>query len=218
MKILLIGANGKMGKAMQQFVATTNHSCICVDKQNCSQLLEFCADVILDFSTAECLKQNLNYAIKTHTPIVVATTNHSLQNLKLVNKAKQKIAVFMAANLSLLFNVLLNAIGALKGINNCDVLLEETHHKTKKDAPSGSCLQLKNALAKLNVTPTICAHRMGNVVGMHSIKIFAEDETLHIAHTAHNRQVFCRGALAACQFVLNKPANLYTMQDLLNSH
>ncbi|MBO5884366.1 MAG: NAD-binding protein, partial [Clostridia bacterium] len=138
MKIILIGSNGRMGKTMQEYLREKNIEFVAIDKNNRQELKNKTADIIVDFSTSEALAQNLEVAASKNIPIVVATTNHSLQNFNLFKVYKKRLAIFYSPNMSIQFNLIAEFIKKLKVLNDCDFVITETHHKQKKDKPSGS--------------------------------------------------------------------------------
>ena len=217
MNVLLIGSKGKMGQMMANLLTKKNINFLGIDIDNRSEADNFPADVIIDFSSSNCLKDNLEIAVKKNIPIVIATTNHTEQNFKLINHFKDIIPIFMSSNFSLMFNVLLNIIDRLKLLNNCDFIVSDTHHKHKKDSPSGSCKDIIGKLEQIGVSPTVNSYRVGEIVGIHEIKIFSDYENLEIKHSVSNREVFCEGAFNACQFILTKKNGLFSMQDLIKN-
>jgi 4-hydroxy-tetrahydrodipicolinate reductase len=94
----------------------------------------------------------------------------------------------------------------------------ETHHKMKKDAPSGTAKTLADFLKagrKSNSEIPIQSIREGDVVGEHSVIFSGPSERLELSHRAANREIFARGALRAAKWIINKPPGLYSMQDVL---
>ncbi|MCQ2564502.1 MAG: 4-hydroxy-tetrahydrodipicolinate reductase, partial [Clostridia bacterium] len=85
-----------------------------------------------------------------------------------------------SANFSLQFNVSLKILGLLVPLKNQDFVLTETHHKHKLDAPSGSAKMMQEKLKNFGVYPSIISLRVGEIVGMHSLSIFDDFETLTI--------------------------------------
>lgn len=215
MNVLLIGSNGKMGKKMQALLSQKRYNFLGIDKENRKDADPFQADVIIDFSSAECLKDNLEIAKEKHIPIVIATTNHDESNLKLIEESKNIIPIFMSSNFSFMFQVLLQIARCLQSLNYCDFTVQDIHHKHKKDSPSGSCKQILEILDRQKITPQISSFRVGEIVGIHNIQAFSENECLEIKHQVFDRQVFCEGALKAAEFLISKTNGLYTMQDLL---
>ncbi len=215
MKVLLIGCNGKMGKEMAALLNERGIEFLGIDKENRDDAINFSPDVALDFSSSACLEENLILSSSKGCPIVIATTNHNENNIKLIEKYKNEIPIFLSTNFSILFNLMLKMLKNIKKIDNFDIIVEETHHKHKKDSPSGSCKEIIKTLSQEGFFPQVCAYRVGEIVGEHSVKVVFNNEILQISHTALNRRVFCEGALNACQFVISKKSGLYCMNDIL---
>jgi 4-hydroxy-tetrahydrodipicolinate reductase len=94
----------------------------------------------------------------------------------------------------------------------------ETHHRTKKDAPSGTAKTLSEILSKtrrIDDQIPIQSIREGDVVGEHTVIFAGPSERLELSHKASSREIFGRGALRAAQWVIGKPPRLYSMQDVL---
>lgn len=200
---------------MVSFLTEKDHEFFGIDKDNREQAENFLCDVILDFSSSACLKENLLLAERKKCSIVIGTTGHDDSNLRLINDTAQKLPVVLSSNFSLMFNIMLELIGLLKPLNACDFTIEEIHHRHKKDKPSGSCKMLVNELSKISIIPQVNCFRAGEIVGRHSLSIFGGNENMTISHEATSRKVFCEGALIACEFVLEKGAGLYTMHDVI---
>jgi 4-hydroxy-tetrahydrodipicolinate reductase len=99
-----------------------------------------------------------------------------------------------------------------------NVEIIETHHKTKKDAPSGTAKTLANILRKVRNASAdipIQSIREGDVVGEHTVFFSGPDERLEMTHRAASRKIFARGALRAAKWIMGKPPGLYSMQDVL---
>ena len=94
----------------------------------------------------------------------------------------------------------------------------ETHHKMKKDAPSGTAKTLGEILKTVRETKKdvpIQSIREGDVVGEHTVIFSGPGERLELTHRAASREIFARGALRAAQWIIGKPAGRYSMQDVL---
>lgn len=215
MKVLLIGGLGKMGREMQSFMKQNNVDFFAVDKQNFDECFDVDFDVVVDFSNAESLKQNLDLATKKQTPILVATTNHNKTNECMLKLASKKIAVAICPNLSIGVMCVSKMLEQLTPINSYDFVLTETHHKQKKDAPSGTAKQFIKILSNQGITPQIVSVRAGKIVGEHTISAIGENEIIEIKHTALSRDCFCFGAIEVCKKLITKQAGLYTIKDLL---
>lgn len=159
MKILLNGANGRMGHEVQQAV-NKQEDCkiVCgVDKEsiydgvfhiydNPNEIKEE-VDVIIDFSIPVSSLKILEYAKEHKIPIVIATTGFSKEELDIINEASKTIPVFRSANMSIDINLMANIVQKVAEVlNNADIEIVETHHNRKIDSPSGTAILLADAI------------------------------------------------------------------------
>ena len=194
------------------------------------------ADVIIDFSSADNLKERLEYAKTHNVGIVLASTGFTAEDLALIDEYAKTTAIFKTANLSLgvnLMQALVKAVAEVLG-ENFDVEIIERHHNLKKDAPSGTALMLADSVNEafdgkkkyLDGRTGICgardkseigmhAVRGGTIVGEHEVMFAGEDEIITITHSARSKRVFAAGAIRAGKFLHGKPAGKYDMKDLL---
>ncbi len=195
-------------------------------------------DVMVDFSHPDATAGWLDAAVKAGKPIVVGTTGHRPEQLEKINHAAMRVAVVKAANMSVGVNVLLRVVGEVAKVlgPEYDIEIAETHHRFKKDAPSGTALALADAICKaLGKTPaetlvhgregrealrqpgTIGMHalRLGDTVGEHEVSYGTLGETISIRHSAHTRDTFVNGAIRAAVWVAGRAPGLYSMQDVL---
>lgn len=214
--IAIIGANGRMGKQLQQYLQKINRDYVGIDVNNRNQKLND-IDGIIDFSSFEALKSNLILAKKLKVPMVIGTTNHSEENILEIQKSSKSIPIFLDSNFSLQFNVFLSMLRNLSSLKNNEFLLQEIHHKTKKDTPSGSAKKIIEQLQRINIDVYTNSIRIADVIGEHSLSIFGESEILEIKHTAKSREIFCVGAVKALDFIKSKKCGLYNMEDLIKS-
>ena len=215
MKLILIGANGKMGQQMQIFLKEKDCKVVLIDKLN-RNILENCAgDIILDFSSNSALDDNLKIAKLKKLPIVIGTTNHNETNLKLIKEYSKSIPIFLTYNFSIGFNLMLQFIKYFKMLNDGEFLITEKHHKTKKDIPSGSAKMIIKKFKTINIEPKVYSYRVSNIVGEHKIYCYKDNEVLEIKHIAKDRMLFCDGAYKVCEYMLNKKKGFYTMEDFL---
>ena len=217
MKILIFGANGKMGQEMQKYLSKIGENFVCIDKNNRNLLSSQKVDVIIDFSSKDALKDNLLYAQNSKTPIVIATTGHTKENFASIKKASKNIAILLSSNFSLMFNFLNVILKNVKIFSSCDFVLQETHHKHKKDSPSGSAKMLIKTLKNQNIRPKVVSLRLGNFVGEHKVQIVDDYENLTFSHSVLSRQVFCHGGYSACKFLKDKNSGLYSMENVFDS-
>jgi 4-hydroxy-tetrahydrodipicolinate reductase len=174
-------------------------------------------DVVIDFSTPAGLSDALAWAVENHKPLVSGTTGLNAADRAKLKKAAVRIPILYSANMSLGIAALMAMIEALGAVADWDFQIEETHHKLKKDSPSGTALLLQEKLEKVTgrKLPKPNALRGGGVPGIHEIHAMGPDEALVLQHTAFNRKVFAQGALNAARWLFdNKAPGLYDLSDL----
>lgn len=247
-KLCIVGANGKMGKKVKENCANFNGiSPVCgINKEenltdkafpiyDTFDKIKGKIDVIIDFSSPKVLENELDYCIKTKTPLVLCSTGLDEKDEEKVKLASKKIAIFRSANMSLGVNVLIElAKKAYSNLLGFDIEIIEKHHNQKKDAPSGTALMIANEIKKLDNDKTftfgrnglvgardkneigIHSIRGGNIVGEHQVIFAGESETITLTHEATDRAVFAVGAIKASLFIMNKKNGLFDMSDMIN--
>ena len=193
------------------------------------------ADAIIDFSHHSALPSLIEYAKKTKTPIVIATTGHTDEELALIEESAKEIAIFRSGNFSLGINLLITlAKQAAKTLGvDFDVEIVEKHHNKKLDAPSGTAIMIADAIAseraeskyvydrhsvrKARESSEIGIHsvRGGTIVGEHEAIFAGENEIVTISHSAASREIFATGALRASAYLAKKTVGLYNMTDMI---
>lgn len=246
--IVICGANGKMGR--------TIYNCV-KDRDDCKviagidlyteQYADFPIvaspaelpekpDVIIDFSNPASLDGLLDYCLSTGTPIVVASTGYSDEQITKIRTASEQIPVFFTFNMSLGINLLVQLAKKAAEVlgDRFDIEIVEKHHNQKLDAPSGTAIMLANAI---NETMENSKHyvydrhsrrqkrekseigmhaiRGGTIVGEHDVIFAGNDEVITLSHSAASKTVFAEGSVKAAIFLKDKPAGLYDMQMLI---
>jgi 4-hydroxy-tetrahydrodipicolinate reductase len=130
------------------------------------------------------------------------------------------VPVVFASNFSVGVNVLFSLARKAGELLGSDFRAEivETHHKMKKDAPSGTAKTLAEILQagrKSEREIPIHSIREGDIVGEHSVIFSGPAERLELTHRAASREIFAGGALRAAKWIVRKPPGLYSMQDVL---
>ena len=192
-------------------------------------------DVIIDFSHFSSISDILSYSVEHKTPVIIATTGHTEEQMAEITKASVNIPILKTTNTSLgviiLNDILSYATKLLKGF---DIELIEKHHNRKIDAPSGTANTMLEIIRenldretelvygreghKKREPKEIGVHviRAGNIVGEHSVLFSKGDEIIEIKHEALSRRIFADGAADAATKLINKKNGLYSMKDLLN--
>ncbi|MFA4989486.1 MAG: 4-hydroxy-tetrahydrodipicolinate reductase [Candidatus Omnitrophota bacterium] len=178
----------------------------------------FLIDTLVDFSVPEAAEINLDYAAKYKKALILGTTGLSDTQVKKVEEVSRVVPIVFSPNMAIGVNVLFALLPQIAGKLGPDYSMEilEAHHKTKKDAPSGTAKKLVEILSEV-AGKQIPAHsiRLGDIVGDHTVIFCGNSERIEIKHQAHSRDLFALGALKAAKWVLGKPAGLYSMQDVL---
>lgn len=151
-------------------------------------------------------------------PIVVGSTGFSADQMKAVKAASTAVPVFLSPNMSPAVNLtfaVAKFIAARLG-PGFDIHISETHHKMKKDAPSGTALKYLSHIKEVypgNVAVT--SVRAGDIIGEHSILYAGPHERVELIHRAHSRDVFAQGAVKAALWLAGQKPGLYDYFDLL---
>ena len=178
----------------------------------------FLVDVFVDFTTPEATEANLDYVARYKKALVLGTTGLNDTQSKKIKEVSGVVPVVFSPNMSVGVNVLFAILPEIAKRLGPDYSIEivEAHHKTKKDAPSGTAKKFGQVLADATGKEIpIHAIRLGDIVGDHTIIFCGNSERIEIKHQAHSRDLFALGALKAAKWVMGKPAGLYSMQDVL---
>jgi 4-hydroxy-tetrahydrodipicolinate reductase len=219
-RVLLIGAAGRMGKTVLDLAQSDREIEIaaqCDLGDPIEAAMKNC-DVAIDFSQADSIDEICRAALKQSKPLVVGTTGHTQHQRKTIETTAHLVPIVLASNFSVGVNVLFWLTQKAAELLGTDFNPEivETHHKMKKDAPSGTAKTLAEILeAVRNSEISVQSIREGDVVGEHTVIFGGPGERLELTHRAANRGIFARGALRAAKWLVNKPPGLYSMQDVL---
>lgn len=197
-------------------------------------------DVIIDFSTADAsVELAQTCAARGGPALVIGSTGLTPEQDAEILKAAEKIAIVRSGNFSLGLNILIGLVEhAAQRLDSQDWDIEilETHHRRKVDAPSGTALMLGEAAAngrgvdldEVRAAPWdgvtgpresgkigFASLRAGGVIGEHTVLFASDDESVTLSHSAIDRSLFAKGAVAAAAWVRTRPPGLYDMQDVL---
>lgn len=202
------------------------------------ELVSAC-DVLIDFTAPEATLGFARACATARRAFVTGTTGLSAAQTDELREIGAVIPVFAARNLSVGLNAVLAILPSLvRALDGYDVEIVETHHRHKRDAPSGTALALAEAIAaaedhtlseravygRHGVAPRtpgeigIHAVRAGGNAGEHTV-LFADDgEEIVVAHRSYSRRTFALGALRAAKFLARQPAGSYAMEHLTAWH
>lgn len=248
LKVIISGCNGHMGRVVESlcnadpdvevvagFDITDKGDHAFPVYANPADFKE-ASDVAIDFSVASSLGGLLAFGKSTKTPLVLATTGYTDEQVAEIEATAKEIPIFRSGNMSLGINVLLELVKKAASIlcESSDIEIVERHHRRKIDAPSGTALMIADAAAAGCSFDTeyvyerhsahhphkkkeigISAVRGGTIVGEHEIIFAGLDEVVEIKHSAYSRDIFAQGALAAGKFLAKQTPGLYNMGDLV---
>jgi 4-hydroxy-tetrahydrodipicolinate reductase len=202
-----------------------------------TESLEDDPQALIDFTTPQATSHWLETCRARRLPMVVGTTGLTPSQQAAVADAAREMPIVHAANMSVGVNLLLKVVGEVAAAlgEDYDIEISETHHRFKKDAPSGTAIALAKSVCRAlgrdygqsavlgrggqqpRKKGEIGMHalRVGDTVGEHSVHFGNLGETITISHSAHTRDTFARGALRAAAWLVGKPPGLYNMQDVL---
>jgi 4-hydroxy-tetrahydrodipicolinate reductase len=194
--------------------------------------------MLVEFSVPEASLEHLRLVAAAGARAVIGTTGFSAAQREEIAVLARRAAILVAPNMSvavtLAFKVLALMAKALG--DSYDVEITETHHRFKKDAPSGTAVRMAEVIAealgrdlsqvgvygrhglpgeRTNKEIGVMSLRSGDVVGEHTVSFGTLGERLELTHRAHSRDTFARGALRAARWMVGRPPGLYSMHDVL---
>lgn len=255
MKILLVGASGAMGQVIENLIKKTNHEItlalqieadedkpfkVFVDMDAMSEYLSEhpeTVNIIIDFSHASLTDEVVDFALRHQLPLMLATTGQDMDQVQQIEAASEKIAIVDAHNTSIGMTIMQHISAEMAKLLyplGYDIEIIESHHRHKKDAPSGTAMMLRNSIIKVideqvntiggrfglnggRPHNEIAMHaiRAGNITGDHTILFANNEETIELTHRAGSKELFAKGAIQAGEFLLKAKPGLYNMQDVV---
>ena len=212
-----LSGTGRMGASLKKLIKKSAYFEQAQTARRESDFLKWDSkniDGLIDFSAPELFSKALLWAVTYKKAFVSGTTALSPSQKQALKKASKKIPVFYSENMS--EGIFLFSQWVQHLFNpSAQFLLEDWHHKDKKDKPSGTALRLKNHFPNfLKAQLKIKSYRKGKEFGMHRLKVQSKEEILTIEHKALNREVFSKGALQALKLIIKKKQGFYQVQDL----
>jgi 4-hydroxy-tetrahydrodipicolinate reductase len=220
MKYGLIGASGKLGKeVVTVFADNKNELVFSFDIQG--EWKQSDPEILIDCSLPEAFDKMMTFTNVFNVPLIVATTGLTEENISQLKEYSNKKPVVQSYNFSVGIQILLHLtkiakeklVDLPKGQANWDVEISETHHRFKKDKPSGTAKMIQEIFEGREIHTT--SHRLGNVPGDHTVSFAALGEVISIQHRALSRRTFAEGILKSAEFALKKRNGFYSFTDVV---
>jgi len=194
--------------------------------------------ILIEFSVPEASLAHAREVARHGGRAVIGTTGFSAVQREELARIGRSIPLLVSPNMSVGVNVAFKVLADMARLlgDEYDVEIVETHHRFKKDAPSGTAMRMAEVVAQalgrdLASTAVYDRHaklaerarkeigmaalRSGDVVGEHTVVFGSLGERLELTHRAHSRDNFARGALRGARFIATAEPGLYSMQDVL---
>jgi 4-hydroxy-tetrahydrodipicolinate reductase len=222
MRILVLGA-GKTGSLTAELVHERGHRMETLrsgDNRGSSALTPerlHSIDVVIDFTTPECVLENIRAGLAAGKNMVVGTTGWYAELPSVRAEVEKRNTGFVygsnfSVGVNLFFELVRAATPALRYQYAAHIY--ERHHAQKKDAPSGTAAIMQEILQKGNKAEIeITSFREGEVVGMHELVFDSPADSIYLCHDAKSRRGFAEGAVRAAEWVVGKQG-LFDFKDI----
>jgi len=232
MRVLVLGA-GKTGKLVAEIAAERGHGVSVLDaKENAGASAltpPFVAgfDVVIDFTTPEAVVQNMRACLATGAKMVIGTTGwyDKLPDMRGLAERKQA-GLLYGTNFSVGVQVMLRLTRKMAELlkdAGYEFSIEETHHTSKLDSPSGTAMSLAKVVADevMKGRPPgtnqfyvgVESKRVGDAAGIHVLTAKSDADKLVLTHESHSRRGFAEGAVRAAEW-LSSRTGCYDFQDV----
>ena len=212
MLILVLG-KGKTGSLVAEVARERGHGVRALDITENEHASALTApnlagvDVVVDFTNAEAAIENMRAVLALGGRMVVGTTGwyEHLNEMKAL-AIKRGGGLLYGTNFSIGVQKLFRLVAEVARLDGYQFSIDETHHTSKLDAPSGTALTLKEIIQSVRpgVEVPIASHRIGDAKGEHLLRAVSECDTLELRHDAHSRRGFALGAVRAAEWLAGK--------------
>jgi 4-hydroxy-tetrahydrodipicolinate reductase len=212
MLILVLG-RGKTGSLVAEVARERGHSVRALDINENDNAVALTApnlagvDVVIDFTSPEAAVGNMRAVLSLGGRIVVGTTGwyKHLDEIKAL-AIKRNAGLLYGTNFSIGVQKLFRLTAELAQLEGYSFSIDETHHVTKLDAPSGTAATLKEIILSIRpgIEVPINSHRVGDAKGEHIVTAKSEHDILEIRHNADSRRGFAQGAVRGAEWLATK--------------
>ena len=216
MKYGIIGYSGRMGQAIEELFSEAGHELVYQKDENGEKEIEK-PELIIDFSLKEAFADTVRVIEEKQVPLVIGTTGLDEEDFADLDQLAEDVPVIQSFNFSIGINILSELI---KKVNqyvdqDWDIEISETHHRFKKDKPSGTALMLGDLIDREDIV--MHSKRLGSEFGEHEVDFASTGEVMTLKHRAYSREAFTRGVLMSAEAILKLDAGFYTFAQILNS-
>ena len=208
----IIGGSGRMGQEIELLLEESGHKCV-FKYDILGEWKSGDPEVLIDFSLPQAFSSTMGYVKKYKIPLVIGTTGLSAEQIETLKSLSKDFPVVQSYNFSVGIQMLLKCTKMLKeNLPDWDIEIIETHHRFKKDKPSGTALMIKNLIGK---DVNISSLRLGNIPGNHTVSFGGLGEVISLTHSATSRRTFTEGVLKSILFVMDKKDGFYSFNEVI---
>ena len=224
MRILVLG-HGKTGRLVAEVAHERGHGVHVLDAKENREATAltppFVAgfDVIIDFTTPDAVLQNMRACLATGARMVIGTTGWyaRLDDMRALVE-RRNAGLLYGTNYSVGVQLMLELsqqMGAALRDAGYRFRIEETHHASKLDAPSGTALTLSETVrtAAGGAEVPVSSKREGDVAGEHVLVAESDADRLVLSHTSISRRAFAEGAVRGAEWLAGRTGS-YDFKDI----
>ena len=162
---------------------------------------------------------NIEACVQAGKNMVVGTTGWYKEIDRIRRLVEEHNTGFLyAANFSIGVNLFLEVARTAAAALHHDYSgqIFERHHASKKDAPSGTAITLRNTIREASGKDDeleITSFREGDVVGLHELVLESAADRIYLCHDAKSRRGFAEGAVRSAEWLAGKKG-FYEFKDV----
>jgi 4-hydroxy-tetrahydrodipicolinate reductase len=223
--LFLVLGKGKTGSLVAEVARERGHGVRALDIQENRGASALTApllagvDAVIDFTSAESAVENMRAVLALGGRIVVGTTgwySHLAAMKELAHRRGGSL--LYGTNFSIGVQKLFRLTAELARLDGYTFSIDETHHTSKLDAPSGTALTLKEIIQSVRpeVEVPVTSHRVGDAKGEHIVTAKSDIDVLELRHDASSRRGFAQGAVRAAEWLAKQPSGAWDFRDIFD--
>jgi 4-hydroxy-tetrahydrodipicolinate reductase len=214
MKYGIIGYSGRMGQEIQRLFSESGHELVYKKDEDGVEIIES-PELLIDFSLREVFPETIKIVKEQEVPLIIGTTGLTVSDFEMLKEVAEEVPVIQSFNFSIGINILSELINKVNQYvdEEWDIEISETHHRFKKDKPSGTAIMLGDLIDR---DLEMHSKRLGSEFGEHQVDFASTGEIISLKHRAYSREAFSRGVLMSAENIFDLDAGLYSFKDILN--